>query len=264
MTGPVEKPLRGGVSRGARVGINRAFTLVDVLVTLAVVAVLIGIMMPGLGRVRELSRQVVCRSNLRQVGLGLALYADASRDQLPYSVYIDPRQQRENQISYAPDRMMTLRLGQGTARVTGQRWDGLGLLYEAEVLPSQQIFYCPSHHGRHTFDDYSKRWLEPRGDEIVGNYHYRGKGPNGTTRLSFIEPSRAAIASDGMREINDYNHLVGLNVLRADLSLFWLDDSMGAIAAYLQGANQNWAGGTSFDTLWQQLDAPDDEILPRK
>lgn len=261
MTGPVGQPGHNGFQ--GRVRPRAGFTLIDVLVTLAVVAVLIGIMLPSLGRVRELSRQVVCRSNLRQVGLGMAMYADASRDQLPYSVFIDPKQQRDNQLTYAPDRMMTLRLSPPTERITGQSWDGLGLLYDAEFLPSQEIYYCPSHHGRHTFDDYSNVWRRERG-EIVGNYHYRGKGPNGTTRLSFIEPSRAAIGADGMRQIEDYNHLVGLNVLRADLSLFWLDDTMGAIAAYVQSANQNWSGIANFDTLWQQLDEPEGLVLPRK
>lgn len=261
MTGPTGQPLRSADSWTARVRSCRAFTLVDVLVTLAVVAVLIGLMMPSLGRVRELSRQVVCRSNLRQIGLGLALYANASKDQLPYSIYVDPRQERENQIAYAPDRTMTLRLSRSTEHITGHNWDGLGLLYQTEVLPSQQIFYCPSHHGSHSFDDYAETWRRPRG-EIVGNYQYRGRGPNGATRLSFIEPSRAAMSADGMQDIEDYNHIVGLNVLRADLSLFWLDDSRGLIASYVERAGEDWSGALDFDALWLQLDEPDNKVLP--
>jgi type II secretory pathway pseudopilin PulG len=240
---------------------GRAFTLIDVLVTMGVVVLLIGLLMPGLGKVRELSRQLVCRSNLRQIGLGLALYADESRDRLPYSQFIDPRRQ-ENGVQGSPQDMMTLRRRSSFGQPAESAWDGLGLLYATEVLPSQGIFYCPSHHGRHGMDQYADTWRAPRGT-LVGNYHFRGEGPNGSTRLSFIEPSRAAIAADGMQSIEDYNHRVGMNVLRADLSLFWLSDALGTIGDYI--AEQNGSGGfdaSSFGMLWDQLDSPEDEMLP--
>lgn len=229
--------------------------------TLAVVVLLIGIMLPGLGKVQEVSRQIVCRSNLRQVGLGLALYADSSKDHLPNSVFMDITQQKDNQIDYAPEDMMTLRLSRNLARRTGTTWDGLGHLYATEMLPSQEVFYCPSHHGNYRFSDTADKW-RPATGEIVGNYHYRGKGPNGTTRLSFIEPSRSAIASDGLRTILDYNHRVGLNVLRADLSLFWLADPLGQIGEYVELAAESASDTYEFDSLWDQFDSPSEAILP--
>lgn len=65
-----------------------AFTLVDVIVTMAVVALLIGLLMPGLASVRETSRRVVCASSLRQIGFGLTLYADMNHDYLPSSAFL--------------------------------------------------------------------------------------------------------------------------------------------------------------------------------
>ncbi|VAX39136.1 hypothetical protein MNBD_PLANCTO03-636 [hydrothermal vent metagenome] len=264
MTGPVGKSrLRKLLRRPIRSSGSRAFTLVDVLVTLAVVVLLIGIMLPGMGRVREIARQVVCKSNLRQLGLGLMLYADSSQDQLPYSVFIDPRQPKENEIDYAPEDMMTLRLSRQMGMRTQTNWDGLGLLYESEVLPSQEIFYCPSHHGQHPFEKYADAWRTPR-VELVGNYQYRGQGPNGSTRLTFIEPSRASIAADGLRAIEDYNHEVGLNVLRADLSLFWWPDPLGLIGDFVESASQDSYQTYGFDLLWDQIDAPNENILPNR
>ncbi len=253
--------MRGLWNSAARASGERAFTLIDVLVTLAVVVLLIGIMLPGMGRVREIARQVVCRSNLRQLGLGLMLYADSSRDQLPYSVFIDPRQRKENEMGYAPEDMMTLRLRQRQGMQKRTNWDGLGLLFESEVLPTQEIFYCPSHHGQHPFEHYADAWRQPKA-ELVGNYQYRGQGPNGSTRLSFIEPSRAALAADGLRTIEDYNHKVGLNVLRADLSLFWWPDPRGLIGEFVETASQDSYQTYSFDILWDQIDTPDKNILP--
>ena len=243
----------------------RAFTLVDVLVTMGVVALLMGIMLPGLGRVRELSKQVVCRSNLRQIGFGMALYADGSYDHLPSSVYVRPNTHRNDQVPARPEAMMTLRLGPTDQRVWNQTWDGLGLLYSTEMLPSQEIFYCPSHHGDHPFDRYEQTWRRLGNREIVGNYHYRGEGPNGSTRLSFIEPSRSALAADGMRTMDDYNHEIGLNVIRADLSLFWLADANGLISNYLADADRYGKyAEPGFDALWDQLDDPNSQVLPRK
>jgi hypothetical protein len=255
MTGSTRKARRGGLKAGTLRAHPRAFTLIDILVTLAVVSLLIGIMLPGLGRVREIARQVVCRSNLRQIGLGLVLYADGSRDRLPYSVYIDPQQQSENGIKYAPQEMMTLRLESGVSKRSGTTWDGFGLLFAEEVLPSREIFYCPSHHGDHSFADQVEKWLKPEG-ELVGNYQFRGQGPNGSVHLSFIEPSRAAIATDGIRTVDDYNHRVGLNVLRADLSLYWLSDPDGRIGDFVEYAGLDSFQQYSFDKLWSKFDEP--------
>lgn len=230
---------------------SRAFTIVDVLVTMAVVALLIAMLLPGLSRVREASRRVVCNSNLRQVGLGLVLYADGNRDLLPPSVFISKGYD-------SPENMMTLRVDPALGQRTRTNWDGLGHLYSGEILHEAQVFYCPSHHGQHSFADYAERWLGSSG-ELVGNYHYRGEGPNGARHLTYVEPSRAAMAADGLRTIEDYNHVVGLNVLRADLSLLWVDDPEGRISRFIEESDDHRPG--DFELLWDQLDEPDENLL---
>jgi len=52
----------------------QAFTLIELLVVIAVIAVLMAILMPALSKAKEGAREVGCRSNLRNVGLGLTLF----------------------------------------------------------------------------------------------------------------------------------------------------------------------------------------------
>lgn len=51
------------------------FTLLELLVVISLIALLIGILLPALGKAREAGRFVVCRSNIRQVGLSMFTYA---------------------------------------------------------------------------------------------------------------------------------------------------------------------------------------------
>ena len=57
-------------------GRKRGFTLVELLVVIAIIALLMSILVPALSRARKQAKAVVCRSNLRQIGLGLMFYAD--------------------------------------------------------------------------------------------------------------------------------------------------------------------------------------------
>ena len=54
---------------------RRGFTLVELLVVIAVVAVLAAMLLPVLSRARESARKAACQSNLRQIGTAFRLYA---------------------------------------------------------------------------------------------------------------------------------------------------------------------------------------------
>ena len=80
---------------------KEAFTLIELLVVMVIIALLVGLLLPALGRAREEARKTQCRSNLRQIGLGMNMYCNDNRGYTPqvlgYAVN-DPNGIREHRI----------------------------------------------------------------------------------------------------------------------------------------------------------------------
>jgi prepilin-type processing-associated H-X9-DG protein len=85
-----------------------AFTLVELLVVIGIIAVLIALLLPVLAGARIAARSVACQSNLRQIGQGLMMYANAN-DGWPIPFKDDP-------IAFGGVR------GLGTQVPPSQRW----------------------------------------------------------------------------------------------------------------------------------------------
>ena len=62
----------------------RAFTLIEILVVVGIIATLVGILMPGIGMVRKSAAATKSQSNLKQWGVGTIMWSTVNKDRLPW------------------------------------------------------------------------------------------------------------------------------------------------------------------------------------
>ncbi len=70
---------------------RRGFTLIEVLVVVAIIALLIAILLPSLKNARELSKATVCGTRMSQTFTGTLMYTHANQDRLPYYGWMSGR-----------------------------------------------------------------------------------------------------------------------------------------------------------------------------
>ncbi len=69
---------------------KKGFTLVELLVVIAIIALLMSILMPVLGKAKEQARRIICRNNLKSIGLGDIMYSQDSDDWHVPAYYLNP------------------------------------------------------------------------------------------------------------------------------------------------------------------------------
>src|SRR5262249_12836391 len=120
------------MTRGNKIQVRsrtRAFTLVELLVVIGIIAALIAILLPTLARAREAAHRSACLSNLRQLGQALVLYANQSKDHVPLGHMSD-----EYQWNY------TLNFANSSKAFVTH----IGVLRDVHLLDSPKTYFCPS------------------------------------------------------------------------------------------------------------------------
>jgi len=62
---------------------NKGFTLIELLVVISVISLLMAILLPFLRKAKEAAREVVCRSNMRGIGIGIQMCLQDNEEQMP-------------------------------------------------------------------------------------------------------------------------------------------------------------------------------------
>jgi len=123
---------------------RKAFTLIEVLVVVAIIAALVAILMPSLRAAREQAKRADCANNLHQLGIGVGMYINDFKDQMP--------------TLYRTTTSFTTYYMRSPAAGTVN----LGLLANRRYVNDPKAFYCAGQHHVFsqslTFDGPDNKW----------------------------------------------------------------------------------------------------------
>jgi prepilin-type N-terminal cleavage/methylation domain-containing protein len=262
---------------------RKAFTLVELLVVIGIIAILIGILLPTLSRAQESARKTVCLSNMRTLSDYLKLYSVSYKDAIPVG-FMD-----QKAFSY----LLNWNNGNGT------KPSQMGLLIMAGLSKDPKAFFCPSETreeysyapnpvggfsdnpwpfkttpgGPHTATGYVSRpianWPSHSAGMISTNtgggnktpadtgFWLPGDGKGGIAMPRFSKLKGQALLADIMEDKTAIlqRHKKGLNVLYGHGGAHWVDLKVIDKAPWknMQGQSSqlpNWSYNVGFNLAW--------------
>ncbi len=150
---------------------KKAFTLVELLVVISIIAILLAVLIPAMNRAKETAKRIICSNQQKQVALGVNAYCSDYDGMMPWYGGFDPLYPAPWNASSTTDhsaqdteRHPWCALRDNTdkpdyleGRVAGGKPVPMrvGCLYRRKILKTGKIFYCPSNKEKgYLYDSY--------------------------------------------------------------------------------------------------------------
>ncbi len=236
---------------------QKKFTLIELLIVVAIIGILVSLLLPSLAKSREKTKRAVCISNQRQIGIALSSYEDT------YKVL--------------PTANANLNAGIGVGSTwwrTANRPMGVALLKLTGFLDTPKVFYCPSW----SFEPFNYGNIESSGNrggwaknEVLGpwpknnvmiSYHYRDTLTNTpgypAAKSADYKTSTTAISSDHWTRAvgvfwGDYTHKDAYATLYLDGHAKLVYDLRRSYMAARQTATTTNLSWSLHETIWREF-----------
>jgi prepilin-type N-terminal cleavage/methylation domain-containing protein len=185
---------RGKACNLKREFVREGFTLIELLVVIAIIAILAALLLPALSVAKEKAKRTTCVNHLRQIGVGISLYAPDNGERVPPCQWAENAPSADDQTYNAYD-----------GGLTYDEVKNLGYLFEAKSIVDARVFYCLSgtmvkgiggsgfYTTERTFENYS----QPNGH---WPQFYPGDG-NKRCRIGYSYYPQAGTRKQGLRTI---------------------------------------------------------------
>lgn len=108
----------------------KKFTLIELLIVVAIIGILVSLLMPSLRKARYMARIAVCQSNIKQNGTAMVLYNKEYDQAYPDVMWLWDGKPYKARTNY---------------QINTSQWYNFGVLYKIGLMTDARTLYCPQH-----------------------------------------------------------------------------------------------------------------------
>ncbi len=205
---------------------KKGFTLIELLVVISIIAVLMAILMPALGKVREMAKITVCKTRLKNMSTATLAYAASNGDRLPIPYWQSNSQGTTSTWQSYVMKETNDYMGRNNTGNFGTEVFGFGYLWQGKYLDDPEIFVCPGIPSQDINMPFILRMLKAFDDDTVckrvdAQYSYipltAKPFRNAAGQITYWPDAKkasqlsgsSAMAMDKMRSASNFVHIKG-------------------------------------------------------